>query len=138
MSEDDIYKIFIKWYSMPPESRDPKTIPLFCEKMNIQLATIAGFYDRESFSEDLLKQAKQWGKSKIPELLHMLYRQYKEKKNPNDLRMYKELLELDKEIKNGPTFNFNLLNPSEDQYRSIIAREARTLALDAPVTTSKK
>lgn len=130
MTPDEIYPIFIKWYSMPPETRDPRNIPEFSEKMNISLAQIAEFTNKDTFSEDLFKAAKEWGKSKIPELLHMLYRKYKEKQNPNDLRMYKELLELDKNDKTvGNTINFNVFNPTDEQYKQIIARESRSLAL---------
>lgn len=112
---------------MPTESRDPKNIPDFCEKMKTTLSEIAEFTNRETFSDDLYKAAKEWGKSKIPELLHMLYRKYKESGSTNDLRMYKELLELDKDNKNGPIINLNVFNPSDEQYRQIIARENRAL-----------
>lgn len=131
MSLDQIYSAFCKWYVLPPETRSPKTIPEFAEKMEISLATIVEFTDRDTFSSDILIKAKEWGKTKIPELLNDLYRRYKEKHNPNDLRMYKELLELDKEVKTGPTINLNVFSPSDDQYRQIIARESRSLALPA-------
>lgn len=127
MTQDEVYPIFIKWYAMPIETRDPQTIPQFAEKMLIPLSAIAEFTNRETFSEDIYKAAKEWGKSKIPELLHMLYRKYKERQNPNDLKMYKELLELDKGEKNGPIINLAIFNPSDDQYRQIIARESKSL-----------
>jgi hypothetical protein len=138
MHPDDIYPIFIKWFAMPAESRDPRTIPEFAEKMQIPLSLIAEFNNKETFSDDLYRAAKEWGKSKIPELLHTLYRRYKERQNPSDLKMYKELLELDKQDKSGPVINVNLFNPSDDQYRQIIARESKSLfgarenALPAP------
>ena len=126
---DQIYSAFCKWYVLPIETRSPKTIPEFAEKMEIPLPQIVEFTDRDTFSQDILIKAKEWGKSKIPELLNDLYKRYKEKHNPNDLRMYKELLELDKEVKTGPTINFTVFSPSDDQYRQIIARESRSLAL---------
>jgi hypothetical protein len=127
MTPDQVYPIFVKWYASPVEERNPKTIPAFCEHMGIELADTVDYTSRESFSEDLYKAAKEWGKSKIPELLHMLYNKYKLTNNANDLRMYKDLLELDKDSKNAPIINLNVFNPTDDQYRNIIARENRAL-----------
>lgn len=104
MNPDDpefkkIYRIFVKWYAMPSTSRELPSIPEFCEHHGIDKSVIAQFQDTEGFTEDLCREAIAWGKSKIPELLHTLYARYRESKNPNDLRMYKELLNTDKPSK---------------------------------------
>lgn len=93
---NDIYPIFLRWYAMPQNSRTPRTIPEFCEELKIPLSVVAGFQNKDTFTDDLYRHAIQWGKSKVPELLHMLYEKYKTSKNPNDLKMYKELINLDK------------------------------------------
>ncbi len=127
MQPEEVYPIFLKWYAMPATQRTPRTIPEFCEHLDIDPSVISNFQDKESFTEDLYRAARDWGKSKIPELLHLLYSRYKERFNVNDLRMYKELIELDKEKNSGPSININVFNPSDDQYRQIIARESRSL-----------
>lgn len=91
-----VYSIFLKWYAMPESSRQPASIPEFCTEFNIDKSVIAGFMHLEDFTDDLYKASIQWGKSKVPELLHLLYEKYLISKNPNDLRMYKDLLNLDK------------------------------------------
>lgn len=93
---NEVYAVFVRWYAMPQGTREPKTIEDFCRHMDIPLSAIAGFQARDTFTDDLYRQAIQWGKSKVPELLHLLYDKYKMGKSPNDLRMYKELINLDK------------------------------------------
>lgn len=91
---EQIYNIFLRWYSIPETAReaDTKTIDEFCTKMGVEKSLIATFQKRPEFTEDLYKAAIAWGKSKVPELLHILYEKYKTSKNPTDLRMYKELI----------------------------------------------
>ncbi len=99
MSEEHkkkLYNIFLKWYAMPQKTRIPQTISEFCLHFSIPESLIAEFQQEEEFTEDLYRTSIAWGKSKIPELLHMLYEKYIQSKNPNDLRMYKDLLNLDK------------------------------------------
>ena len=99
LPEDQIYQIFLKWYAMPQESRKPQSIPEFCETMEIDQSLIASFTHKETFTDDLYKAAISWGKSKVPEMLHVLYDRFSKSKSPNDLRMYKDILTMDKEKK---------------------------------------
>lgn len=99
MTPDELermYKIFLNWYAMPKSSREPKEMEDFCAQFNTDRSTLAEFQHREEFTDDLYRASIAWGKSKVPELLHILYARYKESHNPNDLRMYKDLLNLDK------------------------------------------
>lgn len=93
---EKMYRIFLNWYAMPKSSREPKEMSEFCEEFNTDVSTLAEFQSREEYTDDLYRASIAWGKSKVPELLHILYARYKESHNPNDLRMYKDLLNLDK------------------------------------------
>jgi len=99
VAKEKIYNMFLKWYAMPQDSRDPKTIPEFCEKCKIPQSLIAEFQHNPDYTDDLYREAMAWGKSKVPELLHHLYSKYLTTKNAADLRMYKDLLSLDKDSK---------------------------------------
>lgn len=81
---------------MPEPARQPQTIDGFCEHFEIDRSVLSEFQSRDEYTDDLYRAAISWGKSKVPELLHTLYEKYKTSKNPNDLRMYKELINLDK------------------------------------------
>jgi hypothetical protein len=103
LPEEQIYQIFLKWYAMPQESRKPQSIPEFCTTMEVDPSLIAQFTHKENFSDDLYKAAISWGKSKVPEMLHILYDRFSKSKSPNDLRMYKDILTMDKEKKSELT-----------------------------------
>jgi hypothetical protein len=125
MSKDELYKIFIKWYAQPEDRRDPKTIRDFAIHHELSPADIASFQERDNYYDDLYKEAQNWGKSKIPELLHLLYAEFKSSKKAETLRVYKELLKIDDDKRSGLTIN--ILNPNDNAYRQIVQREARLL-----------
>lgn len=120
----DPYKLTVTWFALPLSERNPKSPEELCSQLKIGLQDLALYQARDSFADDVLAEAKKWGKLKLPELLHQLYESFKSAKtpNPNTLRVYKELLELDIDKKQG--VNFNVFNISDEQYKSIIAREA--------------
>lgn len=120
--ETTIYNIFIKWYTMPKESREPRTLKEFCDQFEITKEDISEFMQRDTYYDDLMKEGKNWGKSKLPEMLHILYEDFKENKKPITAQAFKQLLEVDKEQK---TNNINVFNISDQQYRQIVQREAR-------------
>lgn len=122
MDTTDVYTIFIKWFAMPKETREPKTMAEFCSQYNITKSDISAFTTKDSYYEDLVKEAKNWGKSKLPEMLHILYNDFKESKKAITAQTFKQLLELDKEQK---PLNINVFNLPEQQYRQIVAREAK-------------
>ncbi len=127
MSKDELYKIFIKWYSQPEDKRDPKTIKDFGLLHSLSPKDIAEFTERDNYYDDLYKEAQNWGKSKIPELLGILYNEFKENKKSETLRVYKELLQLN-DKQSGSNVIVNILNPNDTTYRKIVEREARLLA----------
>lgn len=99
VAKEKLYNSFLKWYAMPQESRDPRTIDEWCLKFNVPKSLIGEFHHKPEFTDDLYRVAMEWGKSKVPELLHLLYTKYLTTKNSADLRMYKDLLSLDKDSK---------------------------------------
>lgn len=94
--KEKTYRIFLKWYAMPKDAREPREVDEFCAHLGIDRSLLSEFTSRDEYTDDLYRESIAWGKSKVPEMLHILYARYKESHNPNDLRMYKELLNLDK------------------------------------------
>ncbi len=94
MTEDKkkIYDIFVKWYAMPESVREPKTIPEFCELMKITQNDIGMFSEQEDFTETLMANALEWGKTKIPELLGIIYDTARQTKNINHIKSFAELV----------------------------------------------
>ncbi len=124
MDKQQTYSVFVKWFAMPKETRYPATEEEFCTLAKISKQDLAEFANRDTFYDDLVKEAKNWGKTKLPEMLHMLYNDFKENKKPVVAQTFKSLLELDKEQK---PLNINVFNLPEQQYRQIVAREAKLL-----------
>ena len=81
-SNDQAYSSFIKWYVVPPNERLPKTLPELLKVLNITETDIAEFQQRDSFHSDIYREAQNWGKMKVPELLHSLYEEFKSSKKP--------------------------------------------------------
>lgn len=125
MSKDDLYKIFIRWYVQPYSTREPKDVKDFAIQNNLKPKDIVDFTERDTYYDDIYKEAQNWGKSKIPELLTTLYEEFKVNKKSETLRVYKELLQLND--KSGSNITINVLNPSDATYRKIVEREARLL-----------
>lgn len=97
LTKDQLYNVFIRWFGMPETVRDPGTIVGFCEKMGTTQAMLAEFQASEYFTDDLVREARKWGKQKYPELLGLLYTRCLSSKNPNDFKIFKDLLTADKE-----------------------------------------
>lgn len=93
---DQIYKVFVKWKALPESTRDPKTPEEWAKKAKVKVEDLVEFEERETYTDDLYKASIKWGKAKVPELLHLVYGKYITTKNPNDLKIFKELLNLDK------------------------------------------
>jgi len=120
------YNFFIRWFTTPPNERIPASKDQFYTTIGINDDIVAEYQSRDTYYDDIYKEARNWGRSKIPQLLHMLYEEFKQTKKPAILETYKKLLEVDKK-EGGSTFNFNTFNPSDEQYRQILAREAKSL-----------
>lgn len=118
------YNFFIRWYTTPPNERIPATAQEFYSAMNITDEIVAEYQTRDTYYDDLYKEARNWGRSKIPELLQLLYAEFKKSKKPAVLETYKKLLEVDKK-EGGINITLNTLNPTDEQYRQILARETK-------------
>jgi len=118
------YNFFIRWFTTPPNERIPATKDEFYTTLNINDEIVSEYQTRDTYYDDLYKEARNWGRSKIPELLQLLYSEFKKTKKPAVLETYKKLLEVDKK-ENGQSITFNVLNPTDDQYRQILTRETK-------------
>jgi len=97
--KEKIYSAFIKWYASPVDSRKPRTIEEWCTQFNIPTNLVGEFTHKREFTDDIYREAIAWGKSKIPELLHILYQQYLITKAPATLKLYKEIISSEKQDK---------------------------------------
>jgi predicted transcriptional regulator len=93
---EQAYKYFIRWMALPPTSRQPTSISELAENLGVTERTISQFTLRDSYPNDLFVASMEWGRTKVPELLHTAYEKYKKTKSANDLKMYREILALDK------------------------------------------
>lgn len=94
MTEDKkkIYIMFLKWYAMPESVRDPKTIPEFCTFMGLTEKEIAEFREQEDFTDLLMNYSLEWGKTKIPELLGIIYDSARTNKNIAHIKSFADLV----------------------------------------------
>ena len=86
------YRTFLKWYAMPESVRDPKTIPEFCLFMGLTEKDIAEFSEREDFTDLLMNYSLEWGKTKIPELLGIIYDSARTNKNISHIKSFADLV----------------------------------------------
>lgn len=106
MKKEDIkaiYRIYIKWLSIPKDERRPPTLDDFCSQYDIEPSTILHFQDNKSFSDDLNKETMKWAKKKTPEMIHTLYQKYKDSRSPQDLRIWQDAIKYEDEHKKATT-----------------------------------
>jgi hypothetical protein len=128
---EELYKVYIKWMSLPQADKKPATKTLFAERHKIPPADLLAFEDRETFGEDLMSEMKKWAKRKTPELLHILYDKYAKSKSPNDLKVWMDVIKDVKDKDDTPqTVNniVNIFNPNDDQRKQIAERITRRIA----------
>jgi hypothetical protein len=94
MTEDQKknYTIFLKWYAMPESVRDPKSIPEFCAFMGLTEKDIAEYREQEDFTDLLMNYSLEWGKTKIPELLGIIYDSARTNKNISHIKSFADLV----------------------------------------------
>ena len=124
---DRTYLIFLDWQASPPAERVPRTIKDFCEKFNIEQSDLAGFEASHGYYDDLEDRARKWGRSKIPEMLHLLYVQIKARKKASDIETFKRLITVEANTPQGNTIN--IFNLNDQQKRQILQREARAAGI---------
>lgn len=121
----DNYTKYVRWFCTPLVERNPKTIEELMEVLSISGEDLIEYSERPSFYEDLKREARNWGYSKMPELIHIAYKTAKEGGKPLAMKVFKELLEEDRS--NGGNINIININPNSTQYTQIVEREARRL-----------
>lgn len=123
--KDDHYLTYIRWLISDPKERYPKTIPAFLAEYNLTDADLVEYESKATYYQDLEREIRNWGISKLPEVMRGAYNAAKDGK-ASSVRAFKELLE---ESKNkGNTINVFAINPTEQQYQKILDRETRRLA----------
>lgn len=136
-NKDTEYDIFMKWFVMPREEKEERGLPTdiaaFLQKHNLTPADIEEFKNNPRFNDDVEKYVAKWAYTKYPTLAHRLYKKAVSTLDPQVLREFRafgrEHTEKVKAEKDGGgvSINFNLSVPDE-QYRQIIAREAKILS----------
>lgn len=124
---DYVYNLFVRWSALPPSERKPPTAKDFSKAFKVTAKQIADFKERKGYYDQLEQHAKDWGRAKLPELIHTLYHKSKESRKSQDIERFQKMV-TERRENEGNTFNtVNLINPSNEQYEQILKREAREL-----------
>jgi hypothetical protein len=124
-SKDNHYLTYIRWLISDPRERYPKTIPEFLTTYNLTNEDLTEYENKATYYQDLEREIKNWGISKLPEVMRGAYNAAKDGK-ASSVRAFKELLE-DSKTK-GNTINVFAINPTAQQYQKILDRENKRLA----------
>lgn len=116
------YKIFIQWKVKLLDPSDPQNLQEFLTKYNLTNKDILAFQAVPTYEEDLRKASLSWLQSKIPELLHVAYKEAKESKSVSDIEKLVDIAHALK--KKGETQNnqFNFFNLDANQHKRIAER----------------
>lgn len=123
---DDYYLTYLRWTICDPKERYPKLLKDFIEYYKITDDIIQEFELRPSYYQDLDREIRNWGISKLPEVMRGAYEAAKSGK-ASSVRAFKELLEESKG--KGNTINVFSINPTADQYQKILNRETKRLSV---------
>lgn len=127
---DYVYNVFVRWSALPPTERRPSTVKDFSKTFKVTAKQIADLKERKGYYDELEQHAKNWGRAKLPELIHTLYNESKKSRKSQDIERFKNMVTEKKESE-GNTFNtVNLINPSNEQYEQILKREAKELDVE--------
>jgi hypothetical protein len=94
---DSIYKVYIKWLSVPAPQRTPKSKDEFKERYKITDQELFEFQERKTFGDDLNKETMLWAKRRTPEMMHTLFNKYQESKAPQDLKVWQDAIQYSEE-----------------------------------------
>lgn len=132
------YKIFINWKVKLLDKSDPQTLEEFCTRHSLTMKDIALFQAVPTYEEDLRKASLSWLQSKIPELLHLAYKEAKESRSVSDIEKVVEIAHQLK--KKGETQNnqFNFFNLDANQHKRIAERYLNRGTVGLPAGSSKK
>ena len=124
---DRAYRLYVIWQSEPPKERQPASLKLFAKQHKVSEGDLAAFENTQGYYEDLEREATKWGRSKLPEMLHLLYKKIVSQKKASDIETFKKLITRDANAPKGNTIN--IFNLDESQRKQIIEREARAAGL---------
>jgi len=116
------YKAYITWKVKLLTPQDPKNLEEFMTKYNLKPEDILSFQETPTYEDDLRKASLLWLQSKIPELLHVAYKEARESKSVSDIE---RLVGIAHELKKkGETNNnqFNFFNLDESRFKQIANR----------------
>jgi hypothetical protein len=131
---DFVYDKYVKWRAAAPENRSPATAKQFSKKWKVTAQQIANFQTRSGFYDELEHNAKNWGRGKIPEMIHKLYHEVKNDPDPSDIERFIDIV-TDQGEDDGDTFNtLNLLQLPDEQFKEIARREGQKLSDEKEVS----
>ncbi len=126
-AEKDLYITYLKWIISDPKERYPQSLEDFLDKYELTREDLEGFENRPNYYADIEREIKNWGISKLPEVIRKAFKDAtSDKASSGSIRAFKELLEDSKNKVNN--INFFAINPSDEQYRKILGRESKRLS----------
>jgi hypothetical protein len=133
-NKEAVYDAFVYWLSIPELDRRPRTIEEFCKHYKVDPSDLKDFAQRPGFYDLLEQRAVHWAQSKIPNILHSLYARIQNDKSTSDVKAFMEYVREYHRKPDSKTINMLVINPSDEQYRQILAREAAVLGSGSPET----
>jgi hypothetical protein len=116
------YKAYITWKVKLLTPQDPKTLEEFMTKYNLTPQDITSFQETDSYEDDLRKASLLWLQSKIPELLHIAYKEARESKSVSDIEKIVEMAHSLKKKGESSNNQFNFFNLDESRFKQIASR----------------
>lgn len=119
---DHVYKKFVRWKAADPKDRSPSSIQQFSKEYKVTAEQIADFKERPGYHDQIEKHAKNWGRGKIPEMLHTLYEKAKNSGKPKEIREFIDLVTEDSNSGGDTQNTLNLFNLSDERFEEIAKR----------------
>ena len=121
---DEHYLTYIRWVISDPRNRYPETLDGFLKEYELTTDDLTAYESKPTYYQDIEREVRNWGISKLPEVMRGAYEQAKTGKSAA-VRAFKEMLEESKA--KGNTINVFAINPTPDQYQKILSREQKRL-----------
>lgn len=117
------YKIYINWKVKLLDASDPQNLNEFMERYKVKKDDIVEFQNIPSYEEDLRKASLSWLQSKIPELLHVAYKEAKESKSVSDIEKLVDIAHALKKKGETGGNQFNFFNLPDETINRIAKRQ---------------
>lgn len=127
-----VYEALVKWKSKELTVVDPQSLDEFCKLHKITVAQAVEMSQSPSFGDDVISQSIQWGKTRIPEMLKIMYNQAKISQSTVEAQKFIDAVTTISQPKNNlaPTTNTQInifANMDDERYAKIIEREVSAL-----------